>query len=403
VHQGAVLGAHTIPRDCAAHVATYPALVAQALRGGADVFTRLEAEWRRLCLTTPYDAPFHRPEVIRAYVEAFAGNSELVVITVRAGDRLVAVLPLISESTSISGIPARRLRSAGNVHTARYDLVHVPELRQMIIPALWTGIERVRGWDVLDFSAVPRGSALAQLVRLARMQGFAAHGVRAATSPYVSLESQDALERLLARTQGRFRANLRRRMRKLQGSGTVRLTRATSSGSHLQRFYALERAGWKGSANTAIAQDTRTLAFYDTVARTAERFGYLSLYTLECGGRAVAMQYGLMERGRYFVLKTAYDEAFRECSPGQLITLEILRDLIERDCAELDFLGLPMDWKRDWAPKLRPHANWYVFRGPLGFAAHLVQARARRLAGVTLRKWRSRTDPGRLRAARSQP
>jgi CelD/BcsL family acetyltransferase involved in cellulose biosynthesis len=179
-------------------------------------------------------------------------------------------------------------------------------------------------------------------------------------------------------------------MRKLQAKGDVRLVRTdTVGGDCLRRFYELEHASWKGEAGSAIVQDTRTFQYYEKLAREAERFGYLSIYSLECAGKPVAMHYGLTHRGRYFVLKTAYDHVVADCSPGQLLTFEILRDITDRQCVELDFLGLSMDWKRDWTPRLRPHADWTIFRGSRGALLHLVHARARRAVGCTLRRWKA--------------
>ncbi len=364
-------------------------LETEILRGGLEVLTQLEPEWRALCEESPYDQPFYRPELIRTYVQTFAVQSALVILTLRLRRRLVAVLPLVREIACVAGIPARKLRSPGNVHTCRFDLVHEPGLRDLVIAALWHALKKDLGWDVLELSSVPIGGALASLVHLAASEGFPTHAIRAATSPYVALPSDgDPFERILGRVDAKFRSNLRRRMRKLQAKGPVRLVHNDAAGERLLRFYELERSGWKGDARTAIDQDAYTLRYYQALAREAEHFGYLSVYSLECGEETVAMQYGLMHRGRYFVLKTAYDQALGHCSPGQLLTLEILRDITKRQCVELDFLGLPMEWKRDWAPRLRPHADWYVFRGGVGAVLHLIHARARRTTGRTLRKWK---------------
>jgi len=373
----------------------------EILSGGLDLLTQLEPEWRALCEEGPYDQPFHRPELIRAYIESFVRAEELVIFAARAKKRLRAVLPLLLEHTFVAGMPVRRLRAVGNVHTCRYDLVHAPELGDVVVPALWNAINARGGWDMLEFSGVPAGSAIPRIVQAARLDGFSAHAVRAATSPYVSLSpGERALDGALERLDAKFRANLRRRMRKLQAKGTVQLVRHDIARDCLPRFYEMEHASWKGEGGSAVVQDTRTLRYYEKVARAAESFGYLSIYSLECGGKPVAMHYGLTHRGRYFILKTAYDHAVADCSPGQLLMLEVLRDITGRGCSELDFLGLCMDWKRDWRPRLRPHADWTVFRGVRGALAHLVHARARRVAGRAMRKWKAGMSERRL--ARSE-
>jgi CelD/BcsL family acetyltransferase involved in cellulose biosynthesis len=111
------------------------------------------------------------------------------------------------------------------------------------------------------------------------------------------------------------------------------------------------------------------------------------------------MFYGLQHRSRYFLLKTAYDETFSDCSPGQLITQEVLRELAAEQCVEFDFLGVLTDWKKDWMPQLRPHANWYVFRGPWGRAVHRMRFQMRPAIGRTLRALR-RSAAGELHSGR---
>jgi CelD/BcsL family acetyltransferase involved in cellulose biosynthesis len=377
-----------VPRKTALTAPGSASVRVETLRGGLDVLTQLEPEWRALCEQGQYDQPFHRPELIRAYVEAFAPDGELVIFAARTDERLLGVLPLMQEDAFVAGIPVRKLRTPGNVHTCRYDLVHVPELADSVIAAIWRALKVHPGWDMLELCGVPAGSALTRVVHAGRVDGFAAHAVRAATSPYIPLScGASAFDRTLERLDTKFRANLRRRMRKLQAKGTVRLVRSDMASDCLRRFYELEHAGWKGEGGSAILQDTCTFRYYETLAREAERFGYLSIYSLECERKPVAMHYGLTHRGRYFILKTAYDHAVADCSPGQLLTLEVLRDITGRQCVELDFLGLSMDWKRDWAPQLRPHADWAIFRGSRGALLHLVHARARRAAGRTIRRW----------------
>jgi CelD/BcsL family acetyltransferase involved in cellulose biosynthesis len=205
-------------------------------------------------------------------------------------------------------------------------------------------------------------------------------------TPYVPLPGKcGSLDDVLARTDAKFRANVRRRRRKLEGKGEVtfeRIDRADADA--LQAFYDLERAGWKGARGTAIGCDAATRRFYDHVAAWAEAQRCLSLYVLRLDGRPVAMHYGLTWGDRYYLPKPAFDEAHRECSPGQLLVQDVLRDCVERGLTEFDFLGPWMDWKADWTGHVRPHGWCYVFRrGSVGRVLHAAKFR---LAGWLRRK-----------------
>jgi CelD/BcsL family acetyltransferase involved in cellulose biosynthesis len=361
---------------------------AEVISGGVEVIEQLANEWRSLCEGSHYDEPFYRPEWIAAYVRAFTPDKTVMVATARSGGRLIAVLPLVREAVFIGGIVARKLRAAGNVHTCRFDLVHRNDVRESAVAAIWDALRSTPGWDVLELSNVPIDGAAGDLVRLARAQGNAAHVTRGITSPYLSLPSGDgSFENLVNRLDPKFRSNLRRRLRKLQARGPVHLISTSRADENLARFYALERSGWKGTDQSAVVCNAATRQFYDEVAEQAQSRGYLCLHALECAGRAVAMYYGLRCGARYYLLKTTYDESVRECSPGQVITHEVLRALTADRCGEFDFLGLHTDWKRAWAPRLRPHANWYVFRGPIGHLVHQLRFKLGGAIGRRLRSW----------------
>jgi CelD/BcsL family acetyltransferase involved in cellulose biosynthesis len=83
----------------------------------------------------------------------------------------------------------------------------------------------------------------------------------------------------------------------------------------------------------------------------------------------VAFHYALATPEKYLLLKPGYDESLGECSPGQLLMEDVLKECVEGGLGEIDFLGPDMVWKRDWTDQVRPHAWRYVFRkGPKGRA-----------------------------------
>jgi CelD/BcsL family acetyltransferase involved in cellulose biosynthesis len=351
-----------------------PQVEADVVYGGVEAIDALSAEWSALCDGAERDEPFYRPECIRAYVEAFAPSSALALVTARLRGRLVAILPLVSELGTLAGLPARKLRSAGNTHTCRYDLVCARGMSAEAASAIASALLRRPGWDLIELENVPRGGTLARMVAEAGQAGWRIHAAPSLTPPYLDLAScEGRFDRLLDTLDAKFRSNLRRRMKKLEAHGPVTLVACGEPGALLERFYALERAGWKGAEGSAIDCDGTTRAFYDALARAAHAGGHLALYGLAAGGRVVAVFLGLLYRGRYYLLKTAYDEALRDCSPGQVLTREALRDLLARGCIEFDFLGGHMEWKAEWAPALRPLDDLYIFRGSTGRALHALR------------------------------
>jgi CelD/BcsL family acetyltransferase involved in cellulose biosynthesis len=324
--------------------------------------------------------------VLRAYLAAFGPRARVLLVTARIAGRLRAVLPLVEERRSLAGVPIRVLRGAANVHSGRFDLVRGPGIEgDAATAAVWRFLKADSRWDAMRFEYVPSDAALEPLLAAAAREGFHTEREEVWRTPYIALGGGAGTEcRWLEGTDAKFRANLRRRLRKLSSRGSVTLRRVDQADpAVLQRIYDVERSGWKGREGSAIASNGNTRQFYDEIAREAARFGYLSLYLLELDGRAVAVHFGLAHRGRYFLPKPAYDESYREYSPGQLLMQAILTDCVERGQHEVDFLGPMTEWKAEWTSQVRVHSSRHVFRQRWGRALHTAMRRVNRAKALT--------------------
>jgi CelD/BcsL family acetyltransferase involved in cellulose biosynthesis len=351
-------------------------------------FAALEEEWNALVAQTD-DQLFYRHEFIRVWLDNFAPDARLKILTLRGADgALQAVLPLLAQRASWYGLPVRELRCAANLHSCRFDLVARDP--QVAARAFLDHLEADSGWDVLRLTDVPENGRAFVLSEAAEARGMPTGVWEANASPWLPLPS--SWEELLVGLDAKFKANVRRRRRKLEQRGQVTFERVEGGlglESALEEGLALERSGWKGAQGTAIAQDGATRGFYTELARTASGQGALALSFLRVDGKAVAFHYALEHGGRYLLLKPGYDEALGECSPGQLMMDEVLRTCIERGLAEFDFLGPDMVWKRDWASQVRPHSYLFIFRrSPLGRALREAKFRWLPAAKETLTRWK---------------
>lgn len=356
--------------------------------GNRAQFLSLEKEWNGLVRSTG-DQLFYRHELFRIWIDNFAPASRLRILTARDGAGvLAAALPLLEERTFLYGVPLRQLGSASNPHSCRFDLLaREPRAASR---AFLQYLEADQSWDLLRLRDVPEGGAAWHLLQSARQAGMPVGSWESMRSPFVPLpQSRTAL---MERLDSKFKANLRRRRRRLEEKGSVSLERVTGGeqlDARLEEGFALEQEGWKGRRGTAIAQQKATRGFYSELARAAKYGGFLSLYFLRLEGRPVAFHLGLAYGEKYLLLKPAYDETLAECSPGQLLVEEVLADCIARGFSEFDFLGPEMTWKRDWTDRLRPHSFLFAFRDTnLGRALCTAKFRLAARAKETLARWR---------------
>src|SRR5262249_39535592 len=157
---------------------------------------------------------------------------------------------------------------------------------------------------------VPHGGAGDALAAQAQGCGHPVARWQSIRCPYIPIAMSGGSDNPpLADVSGRFRKDLRRLARKLATHGRLRHRRgAAADPAALASLYRLERSGWKGREGSAIACKPKSREFFDSIAKEAERFGYLSLYFLELSGRPIAAHFGLTYGGRYFSPKVAYDD-----------------------------------------------------------------------------------------------
>lgn len=350
--------------------------------GGSELVDQIAPAWRLLCDESGDEEVFYRPEWAQAYLQAFEPKADVILISAWAGDRLRGVLPLVCRRIVASVLPIVKLTLPANIHSSRASLTVCPgEEGEATLQALWQAVKDLPRWDMLDVANVVGGSGLDRLVALAQADGYRTAYKRTSQTLYLPISSSTtekaAQPPWLAGTRPKFRSHLRRAKRQLEEQGTLELKHYNADDPEaLEKFYALEASGWKGAEGTAIKCDPHTRQFYDAVAQAAAPDGYLSLDFLELNGRPIAGNFGFNLRGRYFLAKAGYDEAFRRYGPGQLLVNEILSQTRERGLREFDFVG-PATWDESrWASARRTNYRVFIFRkgwyGALLYAARIA-------------------------------
>ena len=332
-------------------------------RGGHELVEQIADDWRLLCDESGDEEVFYRPEWAQAYLQAFEPKADVILISAWSGTKLRGILPLVLRRSRMSGLPVVQLTLPANVHSLRASLTVCPGAEgEAALKAIWQAAKELPGWDTLDVTNVVGGSALDRLVALAQKDGYRTARKRTSQTLYLPIENSSASSTSnksgaqppwLAGTRPKFRSHIRRAKRQLEEQGTLALKHYSAADPEaLEKFYTLEASGWKGEEGTAIKCHPSTRQFYDAIAQAAARDGYLSLDFLELNGKPLAGHFGFNLRGRYFLAKAGYDEAFRRHGPGQLLVNEILNQTPERRPA-----------------RIRLRRASHMGREPMGFSA----------------------------------
>ncbi len=166
------------------------------------------------------------------------------------------------------------------------------------------------------------------LARSGRVHYLAAQEARAMLTGETS-----AAAYLEASMSAKKRKELRRQHNRLAEEGALTFERAQGSDGVAEwtaEFLALEAAGWKGEAGSALASAPETRALFEAALAGAAAAGRLERLALRLDGRAIAMLANFITAPGAYSYKTAFDEAYARFSPGMLLQLENLA-LLERD------------------------------------------------------------------------
>lgn len=135
-----------------------------------------------------------------------------------------------------------------------------------------------------------------------------------------------------SKAQARLRS-LRRRLDRDHGPASLHIdVDAVDCTDWVDMFLALEKAGWKGQAGSALACDPATENLFREVIAEGRKRGRVRLATLTSQGRPIAMSSWFVGGDRGFGFKAAYDEAYRAYAPGLLLMQQIAEE-VSRDPA----------------------------------------------------------------------
>jgi CelD/BcsL family acetyltransferase involved in cellulose biosynthesis len=344
-------------------------------------FAEMRAEWNRLQATKR--SVFLAHEWFDAAWQWRAPDSTLAVVTVRRGDELVGALPLISRIVPSRSGKRRALELLSVPDTQLFDLLAKSSEQAAVLDAMiWWLESGDLPWDILEIGYLPVRSAVeTKLAAILRARGYPVALDEAGSNPYIDLES--SWETYYAsRTRSLKKANnlAANRLRKTGEITIEHYRQSTESPADVaQRLVPLladiSGRSWKRYTGNSLDSPGPQSFIRRLTERTVER-GWLSVWALRLNGIALAMEYQLVFDGNVHALRSDFDAAFSEISPGS----HLFRDLLEK----LFGMGLrryymgPGEnaYKLRWADKAEPLRRMRAYsRSPGGRLAAFVDLR----------------------------
>ncbi len=186
-----------------------------------------------------------------------------------------------------------------------------------------------------------------------------------------------------------LRHNLKRAKAKLAGTGksfSMRTVIEPSEMSAAVRTYGeIESGSWKASEGTAVSGANDQGRFYTAVLEKFAQRGRARCYQLLIDGQVAATDLCVRGDDEIVVLKTTFDDRYREYSPAFLMRKAAFENLfLESWCKRIEFYGRVMDWHLRWTDEVRRmyHISYFRYSAVLRLRESMNQLRLRRSPGV---------------------
>jgi CelD/BcsL family acetyltransferase involved in cellulose biosynthesis len=290
--------------------------------------------WDELAANAAEPNPFYERWFLKPAIARLQPDDGARMIAVWQGRVLIGLLPVTAHG-KYGRAPIRHLENWAHYHC----FYAAPLVRRGQESAFWDA-----ALSLLD--AADWAPGFLHLTGL-DAEGPVLHALQATRRADIVHRSERAMLQSPLSPTAYYETHIRKKKRKeigrlqsrLRDEGDVRfemLDDAAALDEWIDHFLALEAAGWKGQAGSALGANADTATFFREAVRGAQAAARLEMRRVTLNGRPIAMLVNFLTPPGSFSFKIAFDEDFARFSPGVLIQIENLKILEHPGIAWMD-------------------------------------------------------------------
>ena len=259
-------------------------------------------------------------------------------------DKVLAILPLIKTGD-------KKWTSLSHIYTALYTLLLAQDNQQEILKCLANGLSQ------LEFESLKLASLADDDERINKLEKALNHSELTCSryaeffNRHHSLKDQ-SFNDYMAFRQSRVRNTIARKERKLKREHDYQIhLHAGDDVSHaMADFYAVYKVSWK--------PDERFKDVVDGFIASFSKQSWIRLAILYINEKPVAAQIWFVAHKKASIFKLAYDETWKQYSPGSILTKYLMEYVIDTDhIEEIDFQRGNDRYKQEWMSGRRQRWN----------------------------------------------
>ncbi len=362
-----------------------------------------QASWDGLAATNPWATPFSGWAFQRAWWDAYGSNAHdetLVVVPIGADGapiqdaEPIGIVPLMHRhevepsdlaghtqmrhATDVELTPVAPTATAiffgASYHADYATLLAAPDHLDTVADAVATLLAGPAGpdWDVVDLRRLRCGDPAAEALAAAfgrREQdgGWTLNLEREDVCPVVTLPETADFDDFLAGLGRKERHEIRRKVRRAETAGPVRLIRSTDPLADLPAFIDLHQKRWGADGLfPETAGGAMSRVFFRRLFELLGPDGPLVLSFLDVGDRRIGAGIHLEDGPALLYYNAGMDPNARDLSPGVLMVAAYVRAALAGGFRRMDFLRGNEPYKYEWGASDEPIQRLLVRRSVAG-------------------------------------
>ncbi len=290
-----------------------------------------------------------------------------VIDSVGAGNKVMAILPLIKSAEN-------KFFSLKHRYTTHYSLLLAdPEHdqdQQLILSCMVQGLNQLPLHSLLLEPVADNDSRISALQRIMKTAGFNCERLFRLYNWIYRMQGQSFKDYMAARP-ARLRNTISRKKRKLdrEHGFEIRLFTGDEVPQAMSDYYAVYTASWKANE--------QYVGFLDGIVAGFSRPGWSRLAVLYVKGQPIAAQLWFVLRNKASIFRLAYNKAWKQYSPGSILTRFLMEYVIDIDkVEEIDFLTGNEAYKQDWMSDRRERFALSCVKSvkPAGWSEQFVES-----------------------------
>jgi CelD/BcsL family acetyltransferase involved in cellulose biosynthesis len=294
-------------------------------------FEMLEAyiqAWEDLARDALEPNPFYEPWMLMPALRGLATDKDLsvvLVLTIDQGEPLLCGVFPLEKHSRYKGLPVAAFSLWRHIYCALCTPLIRRGYERECLNAFLDWLDEERGCSLMDFNLVSGEGPFHELLH----ECLAARGQSSLVSESygraILRPRENADLYLRAALRRDHRKDCRRKTRRLAELGKLEfasLEFGVNLDTWIEEFLQLEASGWKGREGSAFACNENNRNYFAAIARAAFDDDRLMMFALRLDGKPIAMKCNFIAMPGSFAFKIAFDESYKDYSPGFLLEIE---------------------------------------------------------------------------------